>query len=66
MRRLRVISIPADAQFRASAERRQASRRAFWRSAATRMHVARIGSETIESNLPLRFSSLVTRHSPLS
>lgn len=53
MKPLRVIIIPADARFRASAERRQVVRRLFWRRAATRMHTARIGRETIESNLPI-------------
>jgi hypothetical protein len=53
-RRLRhVVTIPAEARFNAAREARQALRRALWRAFAKRMHVARIGSETIESNFPL-------------
>lgn len=37
-----------------NARREAKARRSWWRRAAKRMHSVRIGTETIESNLPLR------------
>jgi hypothetical protein len=53
-RRRRVVTIPAEARFRAARERRQARRRALWRGFAKRMHFARLGpAELVESNFPV-------------